>query len=111
MARSSLERRSPSYRRLSTPSPSSPVCPYSRFAERLELSSLDIGVLVEEELANGRHFDGGLHVQAGVMTGRNWKALDGAESRNQVRQGLRIARKQVAPDLLLLPVASPEASP
>jgi hypothetical protein len=39
-----------------------------------------------------------------------WVALDGNESRNQVRQGLRIARKQVAPDLLLLPVPAPEAA-
>jgi hypothetical protein len=37
-----------------------------------------------------------------------WVLLTDGRSRNQVRQGLRIARKQVAPDLLLLPVRAPE---
>ena len=37
-----------------------------------------------------------------------WVELKGRD-RNQVRMGLRIARQQVAPDLLLLPVAAPEA--
>ncbi|GJM43536.1 MAG: DUF3450 domain-containing protein [Gemmatimonadota bacterium] len=38
-----------------------------------------------------------------------WVALDGSDSRYQVRQGLRIAAKQVAPDLLLLPIEAPVA--
>lgn len=37
-----------------------------------------------------------------------WVDLEGSY-RNQVRQGLRVANQQVAPDLLLLPVAAPEA--
>lgn len=37
-----------------------------------------------------------------------WQALDSSEARNQVRLGLRMANKQVAPDLLLLPVPAPE---
>ncbi len=37
-----------------------------------------------------------------------WVDLEGSY-RNQVRMGLKVARKQVAPDLLLLPVAAPEA--
>jgi len=40
--------------------------------------------------------------------GRRWVLLDDSQVRNQVRQGLRIARKQVAPDLLLLPIEAPE---
>ena len=59
----------------------------------------------------------GLYYQTGdaSITGRwdpasgDWVRLGGSEARNQVRQGLRIARKQVAPDLLLLPVEAPEA--
>lgn len=39
---------------------------------------------------------------------RAWVDLEGSY-RNQVRMGLRVARKQVAPDLLLLPVHAPEA--
>ena len=39
---------------------------------------------------------------------RGWVDLEGSY-RNQVRNGLRVARKQVAPDLLLLPVSAPEA--
>lgn len=40
---------------------------------------------------------------------RAWVAL-GNEARGQIRDGLRIARKQTAPDLLTLPVAAPEAA-
>ncbi len=36
------------------------------------------------------------------------EALDDGSSRNQVRRGIRIARKLVAPDLLLLEVPAPE---
>jgi hypothetical protein len=39
---------------------------------------------------------------------KQWTPLGGSAARNQVRQGLRIARKQVAPELLLLPVSAPE---
>ena len=40
---------------------------------------------------------------------RDWVAL-GNEYRGQIRDGLRIARKQTAPDLLMLPVNAPEAA-
>lgn len=36
-----------------------------------------------------------------------WVAL-GGEYRNRIRQGLRVARRQIAPELLILPVAAPE---
>ena len=39
---------------------------------------------------------------------QDWLDVEGSY-RNQVRLGLRVARKQVAPDLLLLPVSGPEA--
>lgn len=39
---------------------------------------------------------------------REWAKTSGSEVRNQVRRGLKIARKQQAPDLLLLPVERPE---
>ena len=38
---------------------------------------------------------------------RSWQSV-GTEFRNQIRQGIRLARNQVAPDLLLLPLAPPE---
>ncbi len=40
---------------------------------------------------------------------RQWVEL-GNESRGQIRDGLRIARKQTAPDLLMLPVRAPETA-
>lgn len=40
---------------------------------------------------------------------RKWVEL-GNEYKNSIRQGLRIANKQIAPDLVLLPVDTPEAS-
>jgi hypothetical protein len=47
--------------------------------------------------------------KAGVWNqkSRRWEALDGNFT-NAIRQGLRIARKQVAPDLLRLPLPAPE---
>ncbi|MFK7958804.1 MAG: DUF3450 domain-containing protein [Lysobacterales bacterium] len=39
----------------------------------------------------------------------SWTTV-GTESRGQIRDGLRIARKQTAPDLLTLPVAAPESN-
>ncbi len=49
----------------------------------------------------------------GVNTGvwdqasRSWVTL-GSEYRNSIRQGLRLARNQVGPSLLLVPIAAPE---
>jgi len=40
---------------------------------------------------------------------RQWVAL-GNEYKNEIRKGLRIAGKQIAPELLLLPVDAPEAN-
>jgi hypothetical protein len=36
-----------------------------------------------------------------------WKALD-SEYRNRIRQGFRVARRQIAPELLILPFPAPE---
>ena len=42
--------------------------------------------------------------------GARWQPLTDGNSRNQVRQGIRIARKLVAPDLLLLEIPAPEVA-
>lgn len=39
-----------------------------------------------------------------------WMPLEGSDARNQVRRGIRIARKLVAPDLLLLDIPAPEVA-
>jgi hypothetical protein len=39
---------------------------------------------------------------------REWEPLPAAY-KSQLRQGLRIAQKQVAPELMMVPVAAPEA--
>ncbi|MEE4186356.1 MAG: DUF3450 domain-containing protein [Gammaproteobacteria bacterium] len=41
------------------------------------------------------------------QSARRWE--DAAEHKNQIRQGLKIANKQIAPELVLLPVPAPEA--
>jgi len=48
-------------------------------------------------------------VNSGVwdQSNRQWVVL-GSEYRNSIRQGLRLARNQIGPDLLLLPIAAPE---
>ncbi len=39
---------------------------------------------------------------------RKWVPLDGAEYRNYIKKGLKIAKKQIAPELFILPVSAPE---
>jgi len=48
--------------------------------------------------------------QNGVWDQRNreWVELDTAEYKNRISKGLQIAREQVAPDLLMLPVSAAE---
>ena len=43
-------------------------------------------------------------------TTKNWESLDGPQYRIATTKALRIAKKQIAPDLLILPVASPEGA-
>jgi len=52
--------------------------------------------------------DGGLYGMWDRET-KTWTPLPG-EYRSQIREGIRIARRQVAPNLLLLPVPAPEAA-
>ena len=41
---------------------------------------------------------------------RKWQPLTEPEYRNQIKKGLKVARKQEAPDLIMLPVSAPEGS-
>jgi hypothetical protein len=50
---------------------------------------------------------GGGHTGAWDSETRQWVELDPAEFKNQVADGIRVARKQIAPDLLVVPVAAP----
>ena len=50
---------------------------------------------------------GGAHTGAWDDEARGWVELDASEFKNQVSDGIRVARKQVAPDLLVIPVAAP----
>jgi hypothetical protein len=50
---------------------------------------------------------GGAHTGAWDKEAGDWVPLDPSEFKNQVSDGLRVARKQVAPDLLVVPVATP----
>ncbi len=50
---------------------------------------------------------GGAHTGVWDTESKGWVELDPADYKNQVADGLRVARKQVAPDLLIIPVAAP----
>jgi hypothetical protein len=88
---------------------------YGRTIEAYEetLTLGDQGERLVDVLRVGRI---GLYYQTpdGQVTGMwdqdagQWVVL-GNEYRNPIREGLRIAKKQVAPELLLLPVPGPEA--
>ena len=41
---------------------------------------------------------------------RSWKPLTEPEYRNYIAKGLQIARKQIAPELIMVPVSAPEES-
>jgi hypothetical protein len=48
--------------------------------------------------------------ETGVWDHRNQEWKDAAESRSAIRKGIRIARKQTAPDLMRIPVPTAEAA-
>ncbi len=50
---------------------------------------------------------GGKHTGAWNAAGGTWDALAPEQYKQDVAKGLRVARKQVAPDLLVLPIAAP----
>jgi hypothetical protein len=50
---------------------------------------------------------GGAHTGTWDKEAKDWVELDASDYKNQVSDGLRVARKQVAPDLLIIPVAAP----
>lgn len=50
---------------------------------------------------------GGAYTGAWDKETGQWVTLDPAEFKNQIADGLRVARKQVAPDLLVVPVGVP----
>lgn len=49
---------------------------------------------------------GGANTGAWNAEAGDWEALDPAKYKSQVAHGIRVARKQVAPDLLVIPVAA-----
>jgi len=49
---------------------------------------------------------GGANTGAWNAEAGDWEALDPAKYKTQVAHGIRVARKQVAPDLLVIPVAA-----
>ncbi|MGD8356952.1 MAG: DUF3450 domain-containing protein [Lysobacterales bacterium] len=50
---------------------------------------------------------GGQYTGVWDQTSRSWQELPPEKFKTQVAQGLKVARKQVAPDLLVVPIAAP----
>jgi hypothetical protein len=50
----------------------------------------------------------GKEVGAWDQSERAWKSLDSGDYRDSIKKGIRIARKQAAPDLVRIPIAAPE---
>ena len=50
---------------------------------------------------------GGSHTGTWDKEAGDWAELEASEFKNQIADGIRVARKQVAPDLLIVPVAAP----
>ena len=79
--------------------------------------ALDVGG-AEREVSVLRVGRTGLYYQSidGQFSGvwdkdaKGWLELTDGASRNQIRQGLKIANKQVAPELMMLPINAPESA-
>ena len=67
-----------------------------------EVDFLRIGRVSLAYQSVGGNYTGAWDKEAG-----DWVELEASEFKNQVADGLRVARKQVAPDLLIIPVAAP----
>jgi hypothetical protein len=67
-----------------------------------EVDFLRIGRVSLAYQSVGGQYTGAWDVGAG-----DWVELDAAKFKSQIATGLRVARKQVAPDLLVIPVAAP----
>ena len=52
--------------------------------------------------------DDGKHNAMWDNKARKWVELDSTEYRNHIKKGLKIASKQIAPELFILPVSAPE---
>ncbi len=52
--------------------------------------------------------DDGRHNAIWDQTAGDWVPLDSTEYRNHIKKGLKIAHKQTAPALVILPVSAPE---
>ena len=72
----------------------------SRDASFLRFGRISLVYQTDDKKYNGV-WDQGSH---------KWESLDAAEYRNYFSDGLKIARKQVAPNLVMLPVAAPTAA-
>ena len=67
-----------------------------------EVDFLRIGRVSLAYQSVGGQYTGAWDVESG-----DWIELDAAKFKTQVATGLRVARKQIAPDLLVIPVAAP----
>ena len=67
-----------------------------------EVDFLRIGRVSLAYQSVGGQYTGAWDVESG-----DWIELDPAKFKTQVATGLRVARKQIAPDLLVIPVAAP----
>ena len=52
--------------------------------------------------------DDGKHNAVWANNARQWTSLDATEYRNHIKKGLKIASKQIAPELFILPVSAAE---
>ncbi len=50
----------------------------------------------------------GKHNAVWDKASRSWVPIDAAEYRNYIKKGIQIAKKQIAPELFILPVSAPE---
>jgi len=74
----------------------------------VEGKQLNVNVLRFGRVSMVYQSEDGKHNAVWDKASRSWASINAAEYRNYIKKGIKIAKKQIAPELFILPVSAPE---